>query len=122
MLIEVIIYNKSRDKIRLFKNKQNQFYLMRFEYDRNIHYKDFLIQELSNIFDIDVIFERILLIQFDRAESEFVVSVVVKELKSYEGSEYFSLSSLPDNKDIRESTLRAIRAEMRDITYEIPEY
>lgn len=120
-VIEALVYNKHRDKVMLFETYSNRFVLPKLEFlENNVHFIDAIKNYLEYEFDLKTNFERVLLVQFDLKENEFIIAVVLKELEEENpNNTYFSLDFLPPN--MLESDMRVLRAEMQDVTYEIPE-
>lgn len=124
LAFQIIIYDNHRKKIHLFQKDDNcNFGLPLIKNTGNLygeHYEDFIIEVLEEKYGVNIIVERLALLQFDTIDNYFCMTFVVKETKHNADLTWFDINNLPENID--ELSMRALRAEMQDVTYEICEY
>lgn len=121
MLFEIILYNKDRSKVALIQTDAGLDLPHVFVTTFIGNYKTFIEKWLMKSFAISSRFERCALIQFEESSEKscFIFTLVYRTDDDSETLNWFSLKELPPA--LSEMTLRALRAEMHDITYEIPE-
>lgn len=120
---QLIVYDDHRQKICLFQDYASGKWELPYVYPGNFFdedYKEVTIAELAEHYDLEVEIERPALLQFNYDDHTFYITFVVKETKHNPDQEWFDLNNLP--VPIDEFSMRALRAEMQDVTYEICEY
>jgi hypothetical protein len=148
MKLQTLVYDKHRRCILLYKKHSDSKYelpCISIEGYRDRHsdyssnFKDLLSTFLERDFQIKTEYERPILFVYDEDFDEFVLTVTMKEIKraSEHGSggcrygyalkqvsehEWFGLNNLPDFSVIEDMSKIALRAEMKEVTYDIPEY
>lgn len=131
MKIQTLIYDKHRRCILLHKQFEDSLYRLPFilteryrdtQFDYESDFKELLQKFLKKEFSIIAVYERPILFVYDRDENDFVLTMTMKETKHNSDYEWFDLNNLPDFNVIEDMAKIALRAEMKEVTYDIPEY